>query len=182
MFGSSEGLIGVSPPDDPGIVLASDLCTIELVDEAGRPVPDGTPSHRTLVTNLFNPLQPLIRYELTDSMVRLPSVADNGHARVRVDGRSDETFRYGQVEVHPLAVRTVMVKQAEIVEHQVRQTPRGVDIAVVAGGPVDEPRLTDLLRDFNAPAWPTPTSTSKWWRPTGSNGIRPPGRLAASSR
>jgi phenylacetate-CoA ligase len=72
-FGSTEGVVGVSAIDDPIIVLASDLAIVELVDARGRPVPPGTPSAKVLVTNLMNPVQPLIRYELPDRFVRQPT-------------------------------------------------------------------------------------------------------------
>jgi phenylacetate-coenzyme A ligase PaaK-like adenylate-forming protein len=130
-FGSSEGLVGNSPPDDPTIVLASDLCIVELVDNHGRPVPAGTASAKVLVTNLYNPVQPLIRYELTDTFTRQPDAASDGHLRVTVQGRSDDELRWGSVVVHPLVVRSVMVKTPAVTEYQVHQTPRGIDIACV---------------------------------------------------
>ena len=146
VFGSSEGLLGVSPPDDPAIVLASDLSLVELVDEDNRPVAPGTPSAKVLVTNLFNPVQPLIRYELTDSFVAHDPAPDHGHLRVSVRGRSDDAFAYGPVAVHPLAVRSVLVKTPEVVEYQVRQTSTGIDVAVVTSVPVDEVGLAERLR------------------------------------
>jgi phenylacetate-CoA ligase len=148
MFGSSEGLFGVSPPDDPGIVLATDLALVELVDGDGAPVPPGTPSDRVLVTNLTNTVQPLIRYELTDSFVELPtpSPATDGFPRVRVDGRRDDELQYGDVVVHPLAVRSELVKVPEVVEYQVRQTEHGVDVAVVTSAAVAVDELAGRLR------------------------------------
>jgi phenylacetate-coenzyme A ligase PaaK-like adenylate-forming protein len=136
-FGSSEGLIGSSAPDDPAIVLASDLAIVEPVDALGRPVPPGTPSAKVYVTNLFNTTQPLIRYELTDSFTVLPAAGTDGHLRVRVEGRSDDEFLYGDVVVHPIVVRSVMVKTPAAVEYQARQTPRGIEVDVVAPGGLD---------------------------------------------
>ena len=152
LFGSSEGLVGLSPPDDPTLTLASDLTIVELVDEHDRPVPPGVPSAKVLLTNISNPLQPLIRYELTDSFVRQPDASTDGHLRVRVDGRRDDELRFGDVIVHPLAVRTVLVTSPEVVEYQVRQTTDGIDIAVVPAASCDgvdadalASRLTDSL-------------------------------------
>jgi phenylacetate-coenzyme A ligase PaaK-like adenylate-forming protein len=136
-FGSSEGLVGTSPPDDPTIVLASDLCIVELVDTHGRPVPAGTASAKVLVTNLYNPVQPLIRYELTDVFTRQPDAASGGHLRVTVQGRSDDELRWGSVVVHPLVVRTVMVKTPAVTEYQVHQTPLGIDLACVGTADFD---------------------------------------------
>jgi len=135
-FGSTEGLVGVSAPDQPAIVLASDLCIVELVDADDRPVAPGTPSAKLLVTNLFNHVQPLVRYELTDCFTRVPAAADeadaDGHLRVTVEGRADDELRWGPVVVHPLVVRTVMVKTPAVREFQVQQTSGGIDVACVA--------------------------------------------------
>lgn len=144
-FASTEGLMGVSLPDDEAIVLAQDGCIVELVDADNLPVPPGTPSAKALVTNLANRLQPLIRYELTDRFVRLPDSPDHGHMRVTVDGRSDDTFRYGEVTVHPLVIRSVLVTTAGVAEYQVRQTPSGIDVALVAHGAVDLAEVRERL-------------------------------------
>jgi phenylacetate-coenzyme A ligase PaaK-like adenylate-forming protein len=150
-FGSTEGLFGVSEPDDDVLVFNSDHCIVELVDEQDRPVPDGTPSAKILVTNLFNRLQPLIRYEINDCFVRQPADPAHGHLRARVEGRTDDVLRYGAVSVHPLVVRAVMVKTPAVADYQVRQTERGIHLAAVAAGPVDgdalRQRLTAALAD-----------------------------------
>jgi phenylacetate-CoA ligase len=144
-FGSTEGVVGASAEDDPIIVLASDLAIVELVDACGRPVPPGTPSAKALVTNLMNPLQPLIRYELPDRFLRQPDAADHGHLRVTVEGRADDLLRYGDAMVHPLVLRSVMVDTPEVVEYQVIQTRRGAHVRVVAPGGVDQAGLAARL-------------------------------------
>jgi phenylacetate-CoA ligase len=144
-FGSTEGVLGSSAPDQEAIVLASDLAIVELVDERNRPVPPGTPSAKVLVTNLMNPTQPLIRYELTDRFVRQPDATEHGHLRVTVEGRADELLGYGDVVVHPLVLRSVLVDTPEVVEYQVTQTRRGAHVAVVAPRGVDEPALAARL-------------------------------------
>ena len=144
-FGSSEGLMGVSAPDDPAIVLASDLAIVELVDATNRPVEVGTPSAKVLVTCLFNSLQPLIRYELTDSFTRLADSPEHGHVRVRVEGRADDEFTFGDVVVHPIVVRSIMVKTPAVLEYQVRQTARGIAVSVVAPDGLDARKLESLL-------------------------------------
>lgn len=141
VFGSTEGLMGSSDPGEEAITFASDLAIAELVDEQNRPVPAGTPCAKVLVTNLYNLAQPLIRYELTDSFVEQPAARDHGHLRATVSGRSDDAFVYGGVRVHPLAVRSPLVKTPAVLEYQVRQTPGGVDLAVVATAALDQTRL-----------------------------------------
>jgi phenylacetate-coenzyme A ligase PaaK-like adenylate-forming protein len=151
-FGSSEGLVGVSAPGEEALEFNDDICIVELVDAQNRPVPPGTPSDKILLTNLANRVQPLIRYEITDRFVRQPAVAGHGHLRATVEGRSDDVLRWGAVEVHPLAVRAVLVKQPTVADYQVRQTPGGVALDVLATGRVDVDRLCSALRDSLASA------------------------------
>jgi phenylacetate-coenzyme A ligase PaaK-like adenylate-forming protein len=144
-FGSSEGLMGMTAPDDDVLVFSSDLCIVELVDAENRSVPVGVPSVKVLLTNLYNRTQPLIRYELTDSFVRQPDAPDHGHLRARVRGRADEVLHYTGVDIHPHVLRSVMVQSAEILDYQVRQTPRGVHVQVLVVVPIDPDRVAERL-------------------------------------
>jgi phenylacetate-coenzyme A ligase PaaK-like adenylate-forming protein len=148
-FGSTEGLVGHSEPGDSVLVFAEDMCLVELVDEDNRPVPDGVTSAKVLVTNLHNLTQPLIRYELTDRFRREPG---DGPLRATVEGRADDVLHYGDVEVQPFAIRTVMVAEPVVVEYQVRQTERGADVSIVRDGDVDEDALAAKLADALAKA------------------------------
>src|SRR4051812_10470473 len=136
-FGSTEGLVGGTPPDDPTLVFAEDGCIVELVDEHDRPVPPGMPSASVLVTVLENRLQPLIRYRITDSFVAEPPGPAHGYLRARVEGRSDDVLQFGGVALHPLVVRSVLVHAADVVDYQVHQTSRGIAVDVVAPRGVD---------------------------------------------
>jgi phenylacetate-CoA ligase len=144
-FTSTEGLVGHSDPGGSVLSFASDMCLAELVGEDNQPVPDGTPSAKVLVTNLYNHTQPLIRYELTDRFTRHPADPGRGHLRATVDGRADDTFRYGRVMVDPLVIRTVMVRAPAALEYQVRQTAHGIDVAVVTRGQLDRTALASSL-------------------------------------
>jgi phenylacetate-CoA ligase len=144
-FASTEGLVGSSEPGEETIAFASDLVIVEPVDAENQAVPPGTPSARILVTNLYNLAQPLIRYEMTDSFVQQPYSPDHGHLRAMVDGRTDNVFVYGDLAVQPLVIRSPMVKTPEVIEYQARQTPCGVDLAIVANGPVDESDLAQKV-------------------------------------
>jgi len=143
-FASTEGLTGQSDPGGTIITFASDMCIAELVDDANRPVEPGVVANKVLVTNLHNFTQPLIRYELTDHFVA--HAPDHGHIRASVEGRADPLFRYGSVMLHPLTVRTVMVKASSVREYQVRQTTRGVHIDAVSPTPFDTSGLIAGLR------------------------------------
>lgn len=136
-FGSTEGLVGASAPDTEIITFAEDGCIVELVDERHRPVPPGTPSAAVLITNLSNRVQPLIRNEMTDRFVQQPAAPEHGHLRARVQGRADDVFRYGETTIHPLVIRSVLVHARDVLDHQVRQTPAGIDVTVVTDHRLD---------------------------------------------
>jgi phenylacetate-CoA ligase len=143
-FVSTEGLVGHSEPGSPVLCFATDMCIVELVNADNKPVTDGTASAKALLTNLHNHTQPLIRYELTDHFTRHPA-ASGPYLHATIQGRADETFRYGTLTVDPLVIRTVMVRTPNAVEYQVRQTSRGIDVAVVAAGALDLAELASSL-------------------------------------
>ena len=131
-WGCSEGARATSCGRGRGMHLCDDLVIVEPVDEQGRPVPPGVPSAKVYLTNLFNRVLPLIRYELEDEMTFLDEPCPCGSAHRRIDdiqGRLDDSFRYGDgVQVHPHLFRSTLGRQRNIVEYQVRQTERGADI------------------------------------------------------
>lgn len=145
-FGSSEGLFGKTGPDDDVFAFNTDMCIVELVDADNMPVAPGVPSAKVLVTNLYNHVQPLIRYELTDSFSRQPDVNGHGHLRARVRGRSDEVLRYGATTIHPIAIRSVMVKAPQVTDYQVHQTRTGIDVFAVISQELDLDTLAEQLR------------------------------------
>ena len=136
-FGSTEGLVGHSAPGGSVLAFNSDVCIVELVDAEHRPVADGVPSAKIVVTNLANRLQPLIRYEIGDSFVRQPAAPDHGHLRATVQGRSDEVLHYDRVDIHPLVIRSVLVTAREVLDYQVCQTRRGAEVIALAAGALD---------------------------------------------
>ena len=91
-FASTEGLVGRSEPGGSVLTFATDMCIVELVDRANRSLASDGASTRVLVTNLHNLTQPLIRYELTDCLVRYPCLPGSGYLRAEVEGRADEVF------------------------------------------------------------------------------------------
>jgi phenylacetate-coenzyme A ligase PaaK-like adenylate-forming protein len=141
LYGTSEaGPVGAGCWRGPGMHRPDDLVIVEPVDEAGRPVPAGTRSDKIYVTAISNPLLPLIRFELTDQVTVLEQACPCGSAHrliADVEARLDDDFRYpGGVVVHPHVFRSVLSREAWIVEYQVRQTPVGAE-ALVIGAPGD---------------------------------------------
>ena len=160
MFGSTEGLVGASDPDDHVLAFNSDSCIVELVDDRNRPVAPGARATKILLTNLSNRVQPLIRYEMHDGFVQRPAAATGAHLRAIVEGRSDDMLRWDGVDVHPLVIRAVMVKSPEVVDYQVRQTRRGVEVVALAPPALDVERLRDgLVRALDAAGLPRPEVT-----------------------
>ncbi len=128
VYASTEtGLIAVECDRHQGRHLFEDQILLENVDEAGRPVPDGQPGARLLVTNLFKRTQPLIRYELSDMVTLDSSACPCGRRTPRIvalDGRSDDILmlpgRDGRPRpVHPLAVRSPFASLAEVRAYQI---------------------------------------------------------------
>jgi phenylacetate-coenzyme A ligase PaaK-like adenylate-forming protein len=144
-FGSSEGLVGHGAPGEAAMTFNSDMCLVELVDAANRPVPPGVASAKVLVTNLVNLAQPLIRYELSDQFVQVDGTA-SGYLQAEVEGRSDDVLRFGRVAIHPHVLRSVLVRHPQVADYQARQTPRGVDLSVLLAGGGDLPALAEALR------------------------------------
>jgi len=136
MFVSTEGLVGHSEPGGTVLTFASDTCLAECVDDQGRPVPDGVPSAKVLVTNLHNLTQPLIRYELTDRFTPA-GTSPGGALRASVEGRADDVFRYPEASVHPFVLGAPLLHAHAVREYQIRQTERGADIAAVIDGDFD---------------------------------------------
>jgi phenylacetate-CoA ligase len=80
---------------DAGAHVNADWAILEVVDDAGNPVPDGTPGARVLLTNLANTVQPIIRYEVGDvvTMATAPCGCGNRLPRVeRIEGRTADVF------------------------------------------------------------------------------------------
>jgi phenylacetate-CoA ligase len=141
-YGTSEGMFtGVSCFQGAGMHLSEDLLIIEPVDAQGRPMEAGETSAKIYMTNLFNTALPLIRYEITDQLRVLQERCPCGSEFQRVDdieGRLDHVFSYaGDVVIHPHVFRSPLSREPEIIEYQVRQTPRGAAVAVRTSGDID---------------------------------------------
>ena len=130
-YGASEFLSIAWPCRHGRLHVNADWVLLEGVDDRGRPVPPGVPSHTTLLTNLANRTQPLIRYDLGDSITVLPGPCRCGSQMpaITVQGRSDDvlsvTARSGPVvKLMPLALATVLEDDARVNDFQLLQTDR----------------------------------------------------------
>lgn len=140
-YATTEGLIAVDCEMHSGLHLFEDLTIVENVDEHGRPVPDGEPGTKLLITNLANRAQPLIRYELLDAVTIDSEPCGCGRTLRRfrtVEGRTDDVLRLpgrsgSTVLVHPMQFG-VIARDHEVVEFQVIQRGPRLQVLVVARG------------------------------------------------
>lgn len=93
-----------------------DLLIVEVVDERHRPVPPGRYGAKLLVTSLFSRTQPLIRYELNDS-VRLGAAQDSCGLPFAIlegiQGRTEDvlslpTAAGASVDIQPLVFHRIL--------------------------------------------------------------------------
>jgi phenylacetate-CoA ligase len=84
IYGTSEGGGTAVGCDRGGTHLSEDQLIVEPVDLAGRTVPPGERSAKIYLTNLYNPVLPLIRYEITDEVTVLPEPCPCGSAHRRI--------------------------------------------------------------------------------------------------
>jgi phenylacetate-coenzyme A ligase PaaK-like adenylate-forming protein len=121
-YATTEGLYGHDCPNG-SMHLFDDMCIVENVDEANRPVPPGEVGARLLVTNLFNRVQPLIRFEVSDLVALEPEPCTCGRSLARVrslEGRAEEVLQVGDVTVHPMQFALVTA-DPDVREFQVVQ-------------------------------------------------------------
>jgi len=141
VYASTETLyIASSTPPQRDLHINDDLVIVEVVDEQNRPVPPGVPGFKVLLTNLVNRTQPLIRYELSDSVTVAGEPSDPTRlpfARIAsVDGRSDDILRFpathgGEVAVHPYRLREPFATLRGVRQYQIVQHARGLRVRVV---------------------------------------------------
>jgi phenylacetate-coenzyme A ligase PaaK-like adenylate-forming protein len=127
-YGASEFMSIACECDRGRLHLNSDWVMLEAVDRDYRPVAPGGASHTVLLTNLANRVQPIIRYDLGDSIAFDPEPCACGRPfpALRVEGRSDDVLRLTdargkRIELLPLALTTVVEEQAGIHQFQIIQ-------------------------------------------------------------
>jgi phenylacetate-CoA ligase len=146
-YAASESVIAAGC-DAGGCHIADDLIFLEPVDSSGNPVPIGATSEKVYLTNLYNVVQPLIRYEVTDEVTLLEGQCACGWSHRRIDdvhGRLDDVFSYNGVKVHPHVFRSALARHGEVTAYRVRQTERGATIEAQLIGDL---RVEDLRREI----------------------------------
>ncbi len=102
---------------------------LEAVDSAHSAVGPGAASHTTLLTNLVNRVQPIIRYDLGDSITVCEEPCPCGSVlpAIRIEGRTDDMLRFSPapgrvVAVSPMAIADSLEQLPAVRRFQVIQT------------------------------------------------------------
>ncbi|WP_225741222.1 phenylacetate--CoA ligase family protein [Halorussus halophilus] len=128
-YGATE-FVAVAFECEAGALHANtDWCVLEPVDSDYRPVPPGEPSETTLLTNLANRVQPIVRYDLGDSITLSaePCSCGNLFPTMEIEGRTDDLLALRDADgksipVFPLAIGSVVEEVAGVYRYQVIQT------------------------------------------------------------
>ena len=127
-YGASEFLTISTACRHGRMHVNADWVIVEAVDGDGRPVPDGTAGQTTLVTNLANFVQPVIRYDLGDrtTISHERCACGSPLPTISVHGRDDEPLSLGLegITMLPLALTTVLEEDAGLFDFQlIRRGP-----------------------------------------------------------
>jgi phenylacetate-coenzyme A ligase PaaK-like adenylate-forming protein len=139
----------------------TDWAVVEPVDADYRPVPAGELSHTVLISNLANRVQPILRYDLGDSVLMRPDPCECGDSRpaLQVQGRVSNMVTFTaasgeQVTLPPLALATLVDRTPGVQLFQLVQTAPDVVKVRLRPTPAADPdqvwltvqhELTDFL-------------------------------------
>jgi len=117
MYGATDGGgLGCECSKHQGMHVQEDLAVVEVVNNEYQEAPAGTYGDKLLVTVLDNYIQPLVRYEMDDSLQLSPDPCTCGRATAliqNIQGRVHETLFFsaingGTVPVHPIVFHNIM--------------------------------------------------------------------------
>lgn len=172
-YGASEFLCIAADCAHGRLHLNADWVLLEPVDARLRPVPQGRWSAACLLTNLANPLQPLLRYRLDDRIRYTGEACPCGSALpvIEVQGRRDAVLQLQgadgrRLAVLPLALSTVLEEDAGVFDFElVQRGPRRLQLRVSGRGAAAEAELARGREALQA-----------WLRAQGLAGVRIEGR------
>ena len=142
-YGASECFVIASECRCGHLHLNADWVILEPVDEHGHAVAPGEFGVTTLLTNLANHVQPVIRYDLGDSVRFVSGDCTCGSALpvIEVQGRADDVLTLEDADGHevhlaPLALTTVLEDEGGVFDFQLCQGgPQALRLDVFGGGP-----------------------------------------------
>jgi phenylacetate-coenzyme A ligase PaaK-like adenylate-forming protein len=127
-YAASECLVMAFDCAEGWLHVNSDWVVLEPVEADWSPTPPGRASHTVLLTNLANRVQPVIRYDLGDSVTARagPCPCGSPFPAIRVEGRRDDVLRLVSsdgrtVRIPPLAIALAVgsapgVRRAQLVQ------------------------------------------------------------------
>jgi putative adenylate-forming enzyme len=127
-YGASEALSIAYACSEGVLHVNADWIVLEPVDRNHEPTAPGETSHTVLLTNLANRVQPIVRYDLGDSVTPKvgPCACASPLPAIEVEGRRDDivslTAADGRVvRLLPLALSTVVEEAAGLHRFQILQ-------------------------------------------------------------
>ena len=155
MYGVTEGgTIAAECGRHAGLHLFEDLAIFEVVDGDNQPVPPGVYGEKLLITVLYNRTQPLIRYELSDSVRLAENSCPCGRAFTLItgiQGRTEDILRFPGAAGGEIAINSAVIDQVldrlPAGEWQLVQETNGLYV-LLSGTPAEFPdeRLAEDLR------------------------------------
>lgn len=140
-----------------GAHVNADLAILEVVDEHNQPVPPGVEGSKVLLTNLYNRVQPIIRYEVDDriTMSTSPCACGSPFPHIaKISGRSKDQLWIEDAgtrrEVPYYVFLASLHHVLDLAEHQIVQTgPRSFLVRAVplSGKHLSADRIRDLVMD-----------------------------------
>ncbi|MFF8973521.1 phenylacetate--CoA ligase family protein [Streptomyces sp. NPDC014995] len=134
--------------------LHSDWLILEPVDVDHRPTPPGQESHTVLLTSLCRWAQPILRYDLGDSVLLRPDACPCGDPlpAIRVRGRAADLLSFplgdgGTVRIVPMAFETLLERIPGIDLFQIVQTePTRLRVRIRSAAAADPDQLWAAVR------------------------------------
>lgn len=115
--------------DNGWLHVNSDWVKIEPVDADYKPTPPGEESHTVLVSNLANRVQPILRYDLGDSILMKPEPCECGNhlPAIHVKGRAADILNFStsegdKIQIAPLSFGILVDRLHGIERTQIVQT------------------------------------------------------------
>lgn len=133
--------------------VSSDWAILEPVDADLQPTPPGEQSATVLLTNLVNRVQPILRYNLGDSVRQRPDPCPCGNIlpAVQVQGRSSDLLSFprelgGTVAISPMVFATAIDRLPDIRQYQlVQDHPDSLQVRIRALDAADDSVVADRV-------------------------------------
>ncbi|MFC1889349.1 hypothetical protein ACFL4G_06290 [Thermodesulfobacteriota bacterium] len=130
-YGATENFIIAKECDHRRMHTLNEMAILEPVEKDLSPTPAGKASHTSLITNLVQFTQPLIRYDIGDSIIPLgePCPCGSELPTIKVIGRTDDTFWLLDADrrphaLLPLAIGVQVADTKGVEQFQIRQEER----------------------------------------------------------